>query len=184
MHKPLLVLASLIVTTPAILAQSTHTIADFEQPVTGLKGDIVQDTTVFKEGKASGRVDADLAEVTQSAWITISKPIIFAEKIKSLHFWLKSAEATQITVRIIDSTGQKLQVRMPLQPGEAWQEVIVPSFESGPGFQAYDGAKDKKVHWPAKSIALIIEKNALPTGKGTVWIDDVKADTTNATNEP
>lgn len=159
---------------PPLFAQEAVVLADFESGLGGFTGKITPDTTQAKVGKGSGKITAELANVTQSAWVTVSRPLDFKTEIKSLSFWVKSAEAKQITVKIVDATGQTLQQRPAIKPDGAWQQITVAHFAKGPGFQAFGGAADKIPHWPARSLSFVVDKNALAGGSGTVWLDQVE----------
>ena len=177
MKLSVFLLCATLLGLPVVTRADPLVIADFEGGTNGLEGPIKRDDTVAKEGKASGKIEAQLADVTQRAWITIKKPLDLRNPVKSVSLWVKSAEARQITVQVVDSTGQTLQVRPKLTPGKEWQKITVDSFESGPGWQAYGGANDKKVHWPLGFLNILIEKNGLEGGNGTVWIDQIVAET-------
>ncbi len=149
---------------------------DFETDAGGFAGGMVRDETQAHGGKASGRINADLSAVTKQAWVTAKKPLDITNEIKHVTFWIKSSDARQITVRLVDATGQTHQVRPVVDPTGAWREVTIGSFAAGPGQQSYGGANDKIIHWPAKELAFIVEKTALKDGKGIVWLDDIRLD--------
>ncbi|HEY5793213.1 MAG TPA: hypothetical protein VIS74_07935, partial [Chthoniobacterales bacterium] len=142
----------------------------------GFAGNIEPDNSQAKSGSGSARIDAELAGVEESglAWKSISKVIDIPGRIEAVRFWVKSAEARAISVRLSDSTGQTHSVRPDLAPGDDWQEVIVTDFESGPGHLKYGGADDGKVHWPATSLTFVIEKGLLNDGRAIVWIDAIE----------
>ncbi len=153
---------------------------DFESGTGGLSGGgLVEDTTQAHGGKASGRIEADLSAVTKQAWVTVRKPLDIANEIKRVTFWIKSSDARQITVRVVDATGQVHQVRPAVEPNGEWQEIVVDSFVAGPLQKSYGGADDKIVHWPAKELSFIVEKNALKDGKGVVWLDDITVESSD-----
>lgn len=162
------------VASPVFAQQSKKIVLDFEKGINDFTGDIEQDTTVAKTGTNSAKMVAELAEKAQSPWTMASRSLDLPGQIASVSFWVKSREATFITVRLVDSTGQAHQIRPPLVPGDDWQEVRIDTFESGPHHQSFEGANDQQVHWPAKTLMFIIEKGALPDGNGTIWIDDIE----------
>lgn len=162
-------------TVPSLFAD-TVTITDFEKDSGGFNGTIVQDTTDAQSGHASGKAVVDLSHATQSPWETLTKNLFFKNGIDSLSFWVKSTEANGLTVALVDATGQTHQVRPSVTPNGQWQQIVIKTFESGYGHQNFGGANDGKVHWPAKSFYINIEKGALLNGKGTVWFDNFQAD--------
>lgn len=158
------------------------TVADFEKGTSGFGGAIIQDATLAKEGKASGKIHGDFTNVAQSRWVTAKLPLDLKNQIKSVRFWVKTTDAAMLTVRIDDSTKQTHQLRPPITPNGEWQQVTIDSFEFGPGHQSYGGAGDKLVHWPARGLFFVLEKNGLIGGKtaGTVWIDQVEVEVVGA----
>ncbi|HEY5792061.1 MAG TPA: hypothetical protein VIS74_02110, partial [Chthoniobacterales bacterium] len=157
-------------------AQGDRIIADFEAGTDGLTGGVARDPGAAKTGKASGRIDAVLANATSDPWVTVSKGLEFPNALTRLSFWVKTRDADRLAVRITDATGQTFQLRPPLIRDGEWHEVAITTFEQGEGHQRFGGANDGKVHWPAKSLHLILEKNYLSAsgGNGTVWIDDLR----------
>ncbi|HEY5792416.1 MAG TPA: hypothetical protein VIS74_03900 [Chthoniobacterales bacterium] len=153
-------------------APQVRVIADFEKDAGGFSDGLVRDATQGKAGKASGKVETDLSQVTKSAWTTIQTPLKLPYAIEKLSFWVKTSDAKLVMVRIIDATGQTFQVRMNLAPNGQWQQVVIDNFAAG---QSFGGAKDKRVHWPARNLAFIIDKNSLQGGKGTLWFDQIEA---------
>lgn len=151
------------------------TVADFEKDLDGFDGAMSRSTAGGQTGTNAAKMEADFSTANQSPWITAVKPLDYKSEIKALTFWVKSAQAHQLTVRLIDSSGATFQLRPTFTPDDTWQQVTLTSFESGPGFQTYGGANDKIFHWPAKSLSFILEKNGLEGGKGAVLIDNVQA---------
>ncbi|HEY5752166.1 MAG TPA: hypothetical protein VIT21_03385 [Chthoniobacterales bacterium] len=182
MKYPLVLLGALLMATaPTAFAQDTKKIVlGFENGLEDFTGDVEQDATVGKTGSGSAKMVAELADVETNAWTTAKRSLDLPGKIQSLSFWLKSADANSITVRIVDSTGQVHQSRPGFVPSDDWQEIRIEAFDTGRRYQHFEGANDGQVHWPATTLAFIIEKGALLSGNGTIWIDDVEIVPENA----
>ena len=126
-----------------------------------------------KTGQFAARLDGDFTG--GGVYVGISRKLSIDKDFREVRFWIKSAEASGITFRLIDATGQVHQQRPTFEPNGEWQLVTVKSFDKGPGYQTWGGAKDKAWHPPATGIAFSLEKGALKGGKGSVWIDGVEA---------
>jgi hypothetical protein len=96
--------------------------------------------------------------------------------IQDLGFWVRTDDASFLTLRLRDSTGQWHQQRVNLQTDGAWQEVTVPQFDSGPGYSHWSGANDGVWHGPAQDMRVHLPKASLGGDlTGDVYIDDVTA---------
>ncbi|HEY5792417.1 MAG TPA: hypothetical protein VIS74_03905 [Chthoniobacterales bacterium] len=164
----------ILVAAPGLWAETVG-IADFETD-SGFDSGLVVDDTVAKEGQKSGRMDVDFEATPPVRWKTAAKSFDIQNEIQALSFWIKTSTVRRLAVRIVDSTGQTFQSRPVISPFDEWQQVEITSFTSGPGFQSFGGAADGVVHWPAKSLALILEKGGIADGGtvGTLWIDQVE----------
>ncbi|HYW78136.1 MAG TPA: hypothetical protein VE890_01110, partial [Thermoguttaceae bacterium] len=56
-----------------------------------------------------------------------------------------------------------------------WQLVTIKTFNQGPGYQTWGGVGDRRWHAPARSLALILERETLRNAKGAVLIDGIEA---------
>ena len=158
-------------------ALTTVELSGFESGSAEFSGALSLDKTAPHAGASSGRLTGDFTTATESPWVTAELPLDLRNPLQSVSFWVKSTDAHQLTVRIDDSTNQVHQVRPEFAPNGQWQKVTVSSFENGMGHQNYGGAADGVVHWPAKRLVLILEKNGLLDGRsaGTVWVDQLEA---------
>jgi len=138
-------------------------IADFETNTDGFSGTIAQDASMGKIGKASGKIDNP-----GEKWVECGKKLDLTKDIAELHFWVRSTNATNIAVRLTDSTGQAFQHRPAFEADGNWQLIKLSDF--APGMESWGGAGDKKWHGPCKSIDLIVE-----TKHSTVWVDGIEA---------
>jgi hypothetical protein len=151
-------------------------LADFGSGTDGFRGDLQHDATVGHGGKGSGRMGVDFAARKGPAWITAGKVLNLRRELRAVRFWVRSGEASGLTVRLVDDTGQAHQQRPVFQANGQWQLVELTTFDKGRGYERWGGANDGKFHWPAREIAFSLEKGNLG-GKaaGTIWIDDVEA---------
>jgi len=137
-------------------------LGDFENDTDGFTGTIVQDTTVAKVGKASGRIDNP-----GEKWVECGKALDLPRDIAELHFWVRSTNAKNIAVRLTDSTGQAFQHRPAFAANGEWQLIKMNEF--APAMESWGGANDKKWHGPAKKLDLIVESK-----QSSVWVDGIE----------
>jgi hypothetical protein len=161
------------------------TLADFAKGLCGFQGAIAVDPDVAFQGGASAKMQASFTPGQQQPWITATKTLAWTNQLQAVRFWARSTDADRLTVCLVDATGQNHQYRPTFPADGQWHQVTLSTFESGPGYQSWGGAGDKKFHWPAQSLSLILEKNDLCGGAakslaGTLWIDDVQAEPVGA----
>jgi len=166
-----------VLTSHASLAQITDDVpvATFSKNLDGFTGTIARDPGHSHDaGGASARIDADFSD-PENRWVTATKLLTLKGPIKKLTFFVRTENVTGLTVRMVDSTGQKHQLRPTWTPGAQWQQVTIDRFDGGQGYEAFDGADDKKFHWPAESVSLLLETtNATAADrKASIWVDDV-----------
>jgi hypothetical protein len=140
----------------------------------GAKGEYVRDTSVFKSGTYSGKLRGDFS--AGGTYVSVSKNFIPMD-IKKLEFWVKTADASAIVLRVTDSTGQVHQQKLAVASNANWQKMEITKFNGGTSYLHFGGANDGVWHGPAQGIGLLLEKSGLSGGKisGNVWIDDVSA---------
>lgn len=137
----------------------TLLIGDFEKGTDDFTGLAVEKTT-GKDSSLSGKL-----ENTNQKWVIASRNLSLDRELKAVEFWIKSSDIGKIAVRIVDSTGQCFQPRVPFKADGKWQKIEINKFAEG---EVFGGAADKKIHHPVKKMEFILE------GKGTVWIDDIE----------
>jgi hypothetical protein len=150
----------------------------FTTGLDGFSGSIEHAADQGRSAPGAVRMRAELAGVPegQQAWIDASRGLEESRELQAVRFWVKSREATGLTVRIVDATGQTHQVRPKFPADGQWQAVEITDFENGPGHEHWGGADDKVVQWPAQSLTFILEKPELAAGggNGAVLIDDLE----------
>lgn len=174
--KPVLALSSLIVLFAVVVTRAEPLpLADFEGGVSGFNGALTQYVgNDAKTGKASGKIEADFSR-PGDPWVIASRELAIENNLQGVRFWVRSADANGLTVRLVDSSGQTHQQRPTFTADGTWQQVNLEKLTGGAGYQRWGGANDGQFHSPATSIAFILEKPTL-RGKttGVVFIDDVE----------
>ena len=154
-----------------ISAPQTHA-SGFEKDTDGFNGPCARDEAVAKSGTASLRLDLDLR--FGGRWVTISKRFgDLDHDITSIRFWVKSNDVSGITFRLDDRTGQVHQQRPAFPADGEWHLIELTTFDSGPGYESWGGAKDRKWHGPPRSVNISVELGYVKNKKGTLWIDDL-----------
>ncbi len=149
--------------------------AGFEKDTDGFRGPCVRDATVAKSGTASLLLDADLRFGGRSA--TISRGFRELDHdITAIRFWVKSNEASCITFRLDDRTGQVHQQRPEFPADGQWHEIELTKFDSGKGYQSWGGAGDRKWHGPPRSVHISVESGYMKKDRGTLWVDDFRVE--------
>ncbi|KAA1183496.1 sugar-binding protein [Paenibacillus sp. B2(2019)] len=171
--------------TTAVAAEALQavTIGDFESEeevwnfslgteFPGTQGGFVRDESELKSGAYSGKLHGDFS--VGGKYVAIGKNFTPID-IQKLEFWVKTADASAIVLRVTDSTGQVHQQRIALASTSNWQKVEISKFNGGTGYLHFGGANNGQWHSPAQGIGILLEKAGLSGGKssGDVWIDDV-----------
>ncbi len=121
----------------------------------GAKGTFVQDAADASSGARSGLLTADFSG--GGNYVQISRGLTLEAKALSLD--VRSVDLSGVRLRMTDSTGQVHQQRLALTAGADWHELTVTDFDSGVGYVHFGGVNDGVWHGPARSIALIVDKN-------------------------
>ncbi|HOK04023.1 MAG TPA: hypothetical protein P5105_05990 [Victivallales bacterium] len=111
----------------------------------------------------------------------VSMVRFFPEKynIKGLSFQIRTKDLTSVILRLVDSTNQTFQVKIPLKDTTEWQNVNFDISNLVPGkfMVAWGGAGDGQWHGPAKGMSILIDKGCFKfkdNKKGLILIDDVE----------
>ncbi|WP_409342518.1 hypothetical protein [Paenibacillus sp. MBLB4367] len=94
----------------------------------GAKGEYAQDSSAAKSGVFSGRLSGDFNAGGQ--YVSIRRTFLPLD-MQKLEFWVKTADAASIGLRVKDSTGQVHQQVIALSPTTDWKKVEV--FKSNGG---------------------------------------------------
>lgn len=135
----------------------------------GAQGQLTNDDQQHHSGTHAGRLHADFS--AGGNYVEAFRSID-ALDIQALSFWVKTADAGKIGLRLTDSTGQVHQQQLTLAASTDWQRVDVTEFGSA---SHWGGANDGVWHGPATRIGLLTDKAFLTAGKTTadVYLDDV-----------
>lgn len=82
--------------------------------------------------------------------------------------WVRKPAGNRITFRAVDSSGQTFQKSADFNTSD-WQQLEV---NLKRWTHSFGGANDMKVHWPMRSLAVLIE-NTGATKEGTLLVDDL-----------
>ncbi|WP_246302510.1 sugar-binding protein [Paenibacillus plantarum] len=137
----------------------------------GAQGAYGRDASAPRSGTFSGKLHGDFS--AGGKYVAISKNFLPLD-MRKLEFWLKSGDASAITLRVVDSTGQVHQRKIALASAN-WQKIEISTFNIGTNYLHFGGANDGKWHGPVIGISFLLEKSNLIGGKtsGDAWIDDV-----------
>jgi len=108
-----------------------------------------------RTGAASLEVSVDPAVNGDSGWRLAYRPLP-SVALQSLELWAKPLNAKTFVVRVLDSTGQTHQLRIPLASPE-WQRIEIPSIVDHPSHASHGGAADGEWHGPAMQIGFLVE---------------------------
>ncbi|WP_238178075.1 sugar-binding protein [Paenibacillus contaminans] len=137
----------------------------------GAQGAYERDASAPRSGTFSGKLHGDFS--AGGKYVSVGKNFLPLDMSK-LEFWLKSSDASAVTLRVVDSTGQVHQRKIALANAN-WQKIEISTFNIGTSYLHFGGANDGKWHGPAIGISFLLEKSNLLGGKtsGDAWIDDV-----------
>ncbi|WP_193726864.1 sugar-binding protein [Paenibacillus guangzhouensis] len=140
----------------------------------GAVGEFVRDSSVSKSGTYAGKLHGDFN--VGGKYVGIGKNFSSID-MQKLEFWVKSADASAIVLRVTDATGQVHQQKIAITSIANWQKIEIAQFNGGTNYLHFNGANDGVWHGPAKGIGILLEKAGLIGGKtsGDVWIDAVSA---------
>ncbi|WP_409342640.1 sugar-binding protein [Paenibacillus sp. MBLB4367] len=140
----------------------------------GAKGEYARDASVFKSGAFSGKLRGDFS--AGGKYVTLRKRFLPLD-MQKLEFWVKTADAAWLTLRVKDSSGQVHQQRITLASTANWQKVEITKFNGGLGYLYFSGANDGKWHGPTQELEFLLEKSGLTGGKtsGDVRFDEISA---------
>ncbi|NQX67293.1 hypothetical protein HQN90_14320 [Paenibacillus alba] len=137
----------------------------------GAQGAYERDASAPRSGTFAGKLHGDFS--AGGKYVAIAKKFLPLD-MQKLEFWVKSADASALTLRVVDSTGQVHQRKIALASAN-WQKIEISTFNIGTNYLHFGGANDGKWHGPAGGISFLLEKSNLIGGKtsGDAWIDDV-----------
>jgi len=109
------------------------------------------------DGKDAVFIDWDFSQSKSKStpYVMTSVPLNGVDGAGSIDFLAKSSLAQNLTVRVIDSTGQTLQFRCRIKGTGAWEKM---TFPLGRKLEHWDGANDGFAHFPLKTFNVNVPK--------------------------
>ena len=157
---------------------------DNGQEFPGAKGDLALDDAAEARRRPALRLRGDFTGGGNYVQAGFTLP---DKDIEAISFWIKAPGAEQITMRLVDTTGQCHQIKLKLSKAAGWQKVYLPVTEffkrmgttsSLPivaRYEGWGGAKDGKWHGPGKGLYLLLGRDMFPEGtKDALWLSDVR----------
>ena len=114
------------------------------------------------------------------SYVGVFKDLESPQTLKSVTFRVKKPSDALLALRVIDSTGQMLQEPVVFGHDE-WQNVSVDmlAFDIHSG-----GANDGVVHFPIKTVGIILESKELPIPTGELLLSQIKINAEAKTDTP
>ncbi len=158
---------------------------DNGQEFPGAKGGIAQDDSVEPQRRPAIRLDGDFSGGGNYVQVGRDTPAV---DVETLVYWLKAPKGCQqMTVRLIDGTGQCHQLNLKTEEHGNWQQVIFPvakyfekagtsgAVELVQRYEGWAGAADGKWHNPMKSIYFLCGPHQFgETKQGAFWLSGMK----------
>ena len=109
------------------------------------------------DGKDAVFIDWDFSQSKSKStpYVMTSVPLAGVDGAGSIDFLAKSPIAQNLTVRVVDSTGQTLQFRCRIKGTGSWEKM---SFPLGRKLEHWDGANDGFAHFPLKTLNVNVPK--------------------------
>ena len=157
----------------------------------GAKGGLVVDAAVEAQRRPALRLDGDFTGGGNYVQAGRNLP---GGDVDSLAFWLKAPEGLeQLTLRLVDGSGQCHQFNLRTEPHGRWQRIRFPvaayfakagtsaAVELVKRYEGWGGAKDGKWHDPAKALYILAGRTAFGEARqGSIWISQVEVGTPEA----
>lgn len=161
---------------------------DNGQEFPGAKGGIFADNTVEAQYRPAIRLDGDFTG--GGNYVQVGRDLPVAD-LEALSLWIKAPVGMeQMTMRVIDGTGQCHQFNLKTESHGKWQRILFPvaqyfekagtssAVELVKRYEGWSGAKDGKWHNPAKALYILMGRNAFGEGlKGSLWIANARLQT-------
>lgn len=157
----------------------------------GAVGTLAIDDGVEPQRRPALALHGDLAKGGNYVQAGVALPA--GAELERLSCWLKAPGGRQVSLRLIDGSGQCHQLVLALAGSDGWQRVEVPvqrffaliaAGQALPGVARYEhwgGAKDGRWHGPARHLFLLAGRDSFGGPAGTVWISGAQAVTATTT---
>jgi polysaccharide biosynthesis protein PslG len=132
------------------------------------------DGRFFLESKGLGVIayNFEAESAARGRYVLARAPLELPEGTLELHVNVRSPIAQQITLRIVDRTGQTHQIKKRISGTGDWEQILMPLNRR---MEHWGGAKDAKVHFPVKQLVLVVPLPAEDHKVGTVEFTEVSA---------
>jgi len=155
---------------------------DNGQEFKGATGSLALDPDHKREDHDALKLTGDFT--AGGAYVRANCPIPSVE-IDKLTIWFRSPSMGQVTLRLVDETGQCHQLKVNISIGSSWDRLVLPvadyfaGKEPGArqdvtivnGYESWGGANDQKWHGVCKSLDVIIGPTSIEKVV-SIWIAD------------
>ncbi len=127
-----------------------------------------------KEGTLIGVLNYDFTKSKSKSrpYVLAAAPVNITAGTREIQLQARSAIRQQLTFRLVDSTGQTLQVRRKIKGTGDWETFRIPLNRR---MEHWDGANDGRVHSPIKQIVFIVPLPIAGKKIGIVQFANAKA---------
>ncbi len=138
----------------------------------GATGTYTRDSTASRSGSYAGLLTGNFGG--GGNYVQISRGVSL--DVTQLRLWARSTGVDGVGLRVVDSTGQTHQQRLPLDPSGEWQELLITDFAGGTNYVHFGGANDGTWHGPATRVTLMLNRTDLISGtSGSLRFDRIVA---------
>jgi hypothetical protein len=146
----------------------------------GATGGLTIDPTAARDGKESLKLVGDFTK--GGNYVQAGRSL--DNDIRILRMWLRNPDAEQLTLRIVDASGQCHQLKLKTQLSPDWQQLTFPLAEffarkGSPDavptvlkYENWGGAKDARWHGPAKGMFILLGRKG-EQKTVAMWLNDV-----------
>ncbi len=143
----------------------------------GAEGNLWREEKEGVQGAGAASLEGNFS--SGGNYVSMNKTFSEAQNVKELTLQVKTQDLTNIVLRLIDSTNQTFQVKIPLKDSPEWQTVTlaVKDLVAGKIMASWGGAGDGNWAGPAKGMSIVLDKGFLKVKenkKGSMMIDKVE----------
>jgi len=147
----------------------------------GAKGSLTMDEASGRDSRKSLKLIGDFTG--GGGYVQAGKVFKTPIELSELSFWLKNPQASKVTLRLGDASGQTHQIVLKTNETDDWQQIVLPierfftrrgqadAVTSVVKYESWGGAKDGKWHGPARALYILLGKRDKQVQ--TLWLSDV-----------
>ncbi|MDQ3814540.1 MAG: hypothetical protein M3347_11390, partial [Armatimonadota bacterium] len=147
----------------------------------GATGGLAVDPTAKRDGRDSLKLSGDFTK--GGKYVQAGRDIPDVD-IRELSLWVRNPDSEQLTLRIIDATGQCHQIKLKTEQSSDWQRIVFPlqqffarrgqadAVTSVAKYEYWGGAKDGQWHGPARAIYILLGEMENAKVRN-LWMQDV-----------